>query len=79
MFIAIDRRELLRLGLLAAASAQLAPLQSWSFTPQALPHAASQKKVLVVGVGLPLGNIMSSPQKHTVWRRPIRSRKKQVQ
>src|SRR5215472_6407750 len=47
----IDRREFLRLGLLAA-SAQLAPLPSWNFTPQALSHAASPKKVLVVGAGL---------------------------
>jgi monoamine oxidase len=47
----IDRREFLKLGLLAA-SAQLAPRRSWSFTPQALSHAASPKKVLVVGAGL---------------------------
>ena len=51
MSLPIDRREFLRLGLLAA-SAQLAPLRSWNFTPQALPHAASPKKVLVVGAGL---------------------------
>lgn len=51
MSIPIDRREFLRLGLLAA-SAQLIPLRSWNFAPQALPHAASQKKVLVVGAGL---------------------------
>src|SRR5215472_8583913 len=51
MSIPIDRREFLRLGLLAA-SAQLAPLRSWNFTLQALSHAASPKKVLVVGAGL---------------------------
>ena len=51
MAIPLDRREFLKLGLLAA-SAQLAPLRSWSFTPQALPHATSPKKVLVVGAGL---------------------------
>ena len=51
MSIPIDRREFLRVGLLAA-SAQLVPLRSWSFTPQALSHAASPKKVLVVGAGL---------------------------
>ena len=47
----IDRREFLRVGLLAA-SAQLAPLRSWSFTQQALPQAASPKKVLILGAGL---------------------------
>jgi len=52
MSIPIDRREFLRLGLFAAASAQLAPLRSWSSTPQTLPHAASPKKVLIVGAGL---------------------------
>src|SRR6266699_7284465 len=51
MPIPIDRREFLKLGLLAA-SAQFAPRRSWSFTPQALSHAASPKKVLVVGAGL---------------------------
>jgi monoamine oxidase len=51
MSIPIDRREFLRLGLLAA-SGQLAPLRSWTFAPQALPHAASPKKVLVGGAGL---------------------------
>jgi len=44
MSIRIDRREFLRLGLLAA-SAQLAPLRSWNFTPQALSHTTSPKKV----------------------------------
>lgn len=52
MSIPIDRREFLRLGLFAAASAQLTPLERWSFTPQVLPYAASSKKVLVVGAGL---------------------------
>jgi NADPH-dependent 2,4-dienoyl-CoA reductase/sulfur reductase-like enzyme len=52
MSMPIDRREFLRLGLFAVVSAQLTPLQRWSFTPQALPHAASPKKVLVVGAGL---------------------------
>jgi monoamine oxidase len=47
----MNRREFLRLGFLAA-SAQLAPLRSWTFTPQALPHTPSSKKVLVVGAGL---------------------------
>src|SRR5258707_13131445 len=51
MPIPIDRREFLKLGLLAA-SAQFATPRSWSFTPQALSHAASPKKVLVVGAGL---------------------------
>src|SRR6266568_502956 len=51
MSIPIDRREFLKLGLLAA-SAQLALPRSWSFTPQGLSHAASPKKVLVVGAGL---------------------------
>src|SRR5215475_13786397 len=51
MPIPIDRREFLKLGLLAA-SAQLAPPRNWSFSPQALSHAASPKKVLVVGAGL---------------------------
>ena len=51
MSTAIDRREFLKLGLLAA-SAQLAPLRGWNFTPQALPRTASPKKVLVVGAGL---------------------------
>ena len=51
MSIRIDRREFLRLGLLAA-SAQLAPLRSWNFTPQALSHTTSPKKVVVLGAGL---------------------------
>jgi monoamine oxidase len=48
----IDRREFFRLSFLAAASAQFAPRQSWSFTPKALPHARSPKEILVVGAGL---------------------------
>jgi monoamine oxidase len=52
MSTAIDRRELLRLGLFAAASAQLAPLRGWSSAPQALSHPASAKKVVIVGAGL---------------------------
>jgi hypothetical protein len=60
MSIPIDRREFLKLGLLAA-SAQLAPLRSWNFAPQALPHAASPKKVLVVGAGL--AGLVSDPEK----------------
>ena|SRR5215475_7266331 len=51
MSIPIDRREFLKLGLLAA-SAHLALPRSWSFTPQALSHATSPKKVLVLGAGL---------------------------
>jgi monoamine oxidase len=49
--IPIDRRGFLKLGFLAA-SAQLAPLRSWNCTPQALRHAPSPMKVLVVGAGL---------------------------
>jgi len=48
----IDRRDFLKLGFLAVASAQLAPLQSWNLTPQGFPHTASPKKVLIVGAGL---------------------------
>jgi len=51
MPIPIHRREFLKLGFLAG-SAQLAPLRSFTFTLQALPHALSPKKVLVVGAGL---------------------------
>jgi monoamine oxidase len=47
----LDRREFLKLGLLGATT-RLVPLPSWSLAPQALPHAASPKKVLVVGAGL---------------------------
>lgn len=51
MLIPIDRRKFLKLGLLAA-SAELVPLRSWSFTPQTLSHTTSPKKVLVLGAGL---------------------------
>ena len=51
MPIPIDRREFLKLAFLAA-SAHVAPMRSWSFTPQALQQARSPKKVLVVGAGL---------------------------
>src|ERR1700740_890072 len=51
MPIPFARREFLKLAFLTA-SAQLAPLRSWSFASQALPHAASPKKVLIVGAGL---------------------------
>lgn len=51
MPIPSDRREFLKLAFLTA-SAQLAPLRSWSFASQALPHAASPMKVLIVGAGL---------------------------
>jgi monoamine oxidase len=51
MSIPVDRREFLKLGFLAA-SAQLTTLRSWSFTPQALPHSTSPKKVLILGAGL---------------------------
>jgi NADPH-dependent 2,4-dienoyl-CoA reductase/sulfur reductase-like enzyme len=51
MSIAIDRREFLRVGLLAA-SAQFVPMRSWAFTPHALPGAASPKRVLIIGAGL---------------------------
>ena len=45
-----DRREFLRLGLLAA-SVRLAPQQSSSILLKQLP-AASPKKVLIIGAGL---------------------------
>jgi monoamine oxidase len=51
MPIPIDRREFLKVAFLTA-SAQLAPLRSWGFTPHALQHPASPKKVLIVGAGL---------------------------
>jgi monoamine oxidase len=47
----IDRREFLKLGLLAA-SAQLAPQQAWSFAPKPLQPAASSKRILIIGAGL---------------------------
>jgi len=51
MPIPIDRREFLKLGLLAA-SAELVPRRSWSLTTQALSHTTSPKKVLVLGAVL---------------------------
>ena len=51
MSLPIDRRQFLKLGFLAA-SAQLKLPRSWSFTPQALPHSTSPKKVVIVGAGL---------------------------
>lgn len=51
MSTAIDRREFLRVGLLAA-SAQFVTVPTWAFIPHALPRAASPKKVLIVGAGL---------------------------
>jgi monoamine oxidase len=51
MSIAIDRREFLRVGLLAA-SAQFVTVPGWAFIPHALARAASPKKVLIVGAGL---------------------------
>src|SRR5439155_13363965 len=47
----IDRREFLKLGLLAA-SAQLAPRQAWSLAAKPLPLAASAKRILIIGAGL---------------------------
>ena len=52
MSIPIDRREFLKLGLLAA-SAHLAWHHGWSFVPNPLPPAASAKKrILIIGAGL---------------------------
>src|ERR1700758_1703377 len=52
MSIPIDRREFLRLSLLAAVSAQFVPMRSWAFAPHALPEAASPKRILIIGAGL---------------------------
>lgn len=49
--MSMNRREFLKLGLLAAAP-QLTPLRSWNFSLQGLPHASPPKKVMVVGAGL---------------------------
>ena len=46
MFIPIDRREFLKLGLLAA-SAQLASQRGWNFIPKPLPPVASAKRILL--------------------------------
>ena len=51
MPIPIDRREFLRLTLLAA-SAHVAPQRAWSFDQQPLPPAASAKRFLIIGAGL---------------------------
>jgi monoamine oxidase len=51
MSIPIDRREFLKLGLLAA-SAQLASQHGWNFVPKPLPPGASAKKFLIIGAGL---------------------------
>lgn len=51
MSVSIGRREFLKLASLTA-SAQFGPWRSWRFTPQTLPHAASPKRVLVIGAGL---------------------------
>jgi monoamine oxidase len=51
MQMAINRREFLRAGLIAA-SAQFIPLPSSSSTRQTLPRTTSPKKVLIVGAGL---------------------------
>jgi len=47
----IDRREFLKLGLLAA-SARLVPQHGLSFVPKRLPTSASATSVLVIGAGL---------------------------
>jgi monoamine oxidase len=51
MSIPIDRREFLKLGLLAG-SARLAPQQGWGFVPKLLLPAASAKRVVIIGAGL---------------------------
>ena len=51
MPIPIDRREFLKLTLLAA-SARLAPQQAWSLAPKPLPPPATPKRILVIGGGL---------------------------
>jgi monoamine oxidase len=47
----VDRREFLKLGLLAA-SAQFVPQTAWSSSPKPLPAAAPAKKILIIGAGL---------------------------
>jgi Flavin containing amine oxidoreductase len=47
----IDRREFLRLALLAA-SADLVPQKAWSFAAKPLPPAASAKRIVIIGAGL---------------------------
>ncbi|PYX71354.1 MAG: FAD-dependent oxidoreductase [Acidobacteria bacterium] len=51
MSIRIDRREFLKVGLLAA-SAHLASQHRWSFVPKPLPPTASSKRILIIGAGL---------------------------
>src|SRR5437870_2798273 len=51
MSIRIDRREFLKVGLLAA-SAHLASQHGWSFVPKPLPPTASSKRILIIGAGL---------------------------
>jgi monoamine oxidase len=51
MPIPVDRRDFLKLGLLAA-SAQLIPSQIRSSPPQSLPRTIVPKKVLIAGAGL---------------------------
>jgi NADPH-dependent glutamate synthase beta subunit-like oxidoreductase len=51
MSIPIDRREFLKLGLLAA-SAQLAAQHGWNFVPKPLSSAVSAKRILIIGAGL---------------------------
>jgi len=51
MFTPVDRREFLKLSVLAV-SAQLASQHSWSFVPKPLARTASPKKVLIIGAGL---------------------------
>src|SRR2546425_12084825 len=51
MSIRIDRREFLKVGLLAA-SAHLASQHGWSFVPKPLPPPASSKRILLIGAGL---------------------------
>ena len=51
MTIPIDRREFLKLGLLAA-SAHLAPQRAWSFAEKLSPPAPSAKRILIIGAGL---------------------------
>ena len=47
----LNRRQFLKLGALAA-SAHMIPRHAWSQDPLSLPHAASAKKILIIGAGL---------------------------
>jgi NADPH-dependent 2,4-dienoyl-CoA reductase/sulfur reductase-like enzyme len=51
MSIPVDRREFLRIALLATAAPVFAQHESY-FLSQPLPPAAARKKVLVLGAGL---------------------------